>query len=295
YPIYSSFGGSVSAWIARQWISTIGFEFILIPAIIASAAVLDMMLANIYERKREIHIFISVGMAPSHVTLAFLTEALTYVLPAVFLGYVAGVLATNLMLTAGAFPEGLYPNYTSMSILMVVLLIIAIVLVAAYYPSTLAGKIAIPSRVRKWIEAEKGPTGDEWRLSYPLVLTTAREVIAFFNFVKGYLESLAIRESAYYAEKVEITERESKEGHELHMMASCRFAPYDLGIKSDVILRAFKKGDSPVYNFDLVIKRLEGYRQAWRTSAITVAGDIRRQAIVWRSLSPEEREKYARV
>ncbi|MEM1690513.1 MAG: FtsX-like permease family protein [Thermosphaera sp.] len=295
YPIYSSIGGSVSAWIARQWISTIGFEFILIPAIIASAAVLDMMLANIYERKREIHVFISVGMAPSHVTLAFLTEALTYVVPAVFLGYVAGVLATNLMLTVGAFPEGLYPNYTSMAILMIALLIIAIVLVAAYYPSSLAGKIAIPSRVRKWIEAEKGPAGDEWRLSYPLVLTTAREVIAFFNFVKGYVESLAVRESAYYAEKVEISERESKEGHELYMVASCRFAPYDLGIKSDVILRAFKKGDSPVYNFDLVIKRLEGYRQAWRTSAITVAGDIRRQAIVWRSLSPEEREKYARV
>lgn len=295
YPIYSSLEGSVSAWIARQWISAIGFEFILIPAFIASAAVLDMMLANIYERKREIHVFVSVGMAPSHVTLAFLTEALTYVVPAVFLGYVAGVVATNLMLTAGVFPEGLYPNFTSMSILMIVLLIIAIVLVAAYYPSSLAGRIAIPSRVRRWIEAERGPAGDEWRMSYPLVLTSAREVMAFFNFVKGYVESLAVREAAYYAEKVEVLEKESKEGHELHLVASCRFAPFDLGIKSDVILRAFKKGDSPVYNFDLLIKRLEGYRQAWRTSAIAVAGDMRRQAIVWRSLSPEEREKYTKA
>lgn len=295
YPIYSSIRGSVSAWIARQWISTIGFEFIFIPAFIASAAVLDMMLANIYERKREIHVFISVGMAPSHVTLAFLTEALTYVVPAVFLGYVAGVFATNLMLTAGVFPEGLYPNFTSMSILVIVLLIIAIVLVAAYYPSSLAGRIAIPSRVRKWIEAEKGPAGDEWRLSYPLVLTSAKEVRGFFNFVKGYVESLAVREAAYYAEKVEILEKESKEGHEIHLVAGCRFAPFDLGIKSDVVLRAFKKGDSPVYNFDLVIKRLEGYRQAWRTSAVSVAGDMRRQAIVWRSLSPTEREKYTGV
>jgi ABC-type antimicrobial peptide transport system permease subunit len=295
YPIFSYFKGSVGAWLARQWFSAIGFEFILVPALIAAATVLDMMLANVYERRREIHVFVSVGMAPSHVTAAFLVEALTYVIPAVFFGYIAGIIATNAMLIAGVFPEGLYPNFTSLAILFIVLLNIVLVVAAAYYPSALAGRLAVPSRVRRWLEAEKGPTGDEWKLSYPLVLTSAREVRGFFNFLKGYMEASALREAAFYAEKTEIREQEVGGDHVIQLVAHCRFAPYDLGIRSDVIITAVKKKDSPVYSFELVIKRLEGYRQSWRTSSVVVAGELRRQLIVWRGLSPEEREKYMKV
>jgi hypothetical protein len=149
--------------------------------------------------------------------------------------------------------------------------------------------------VRRWLEAEKGPKGDEWRLSYPLVLTSAREVRGFFNFLKGYMEASALREAAFYAEKTEIREQEVGGDHVIQLVAHCRFAPYDLGIRSDVIITAVKKKDSPVYSFELVIKRLEGYRQSWRTSSVVVAGELRRQLIVWRGLSPEEREKYMKV
>jgi len=44
-----------------------------------------------------------------------------------------------------------------------------------------------------------------------------------------------------------------------------------------------------------LIKRLEGYRQSWRTSSVVVASELRRQLIVWRGLSPEEREKYMKM
>jgi len=246
YPIYSYIKGSIGAWLARQWFSALGFEFILVPAIIAAATVLDMMLANVYERRREIHVFVSVGMAPSHVTAAFLMEALTYVVPAVFFGYVAGIIATNAMLIAGAFPEGLYPNFTSLAIIFIVAIDVALVVMAAYYPSMLAGRLAVPSRVRRWLEAEKGPTGDQWKLSYPLVLTSAREVRGFFQFLKSYMEASALREAAFYAEKTEIREQEVGGDHIIQLVAQCRFAPYDLGIRSDIVLTATKKKDSPV-------------------------------------------------
>ncbi|MDW8003554.1 MAG: FtsX-like permease family protein [Thermofilaceae archaeon] len=292
YPIFSSAGGKVNAWLARQWFSAIGFEFILVPALLAAAAVLDMMLANVYERRREIHVFVSVGMAPSHVTAAFLMEALTYVVPAVFFGYVIGIVATNAMLIAGVFPEGLYPNFTSLAILAIIALNIVLVVAAAYYPSSLAGKLAVPSRVRRWLEAEKGPAGDEWKLSYPLVLSSRNEVLGFFNFLKTYIEALEVRESTFFSEKTEVVEQEVGGDHILQLIAHCRFAPYDLGIKSDVVLTAVRRKDSPVYSFELLVKRLEGYRQAWRTSSVTVVGELRRQVIAWRGLSPEERMKY---
>jgi len=109
------------------------------------------------------------------------------------------------------------------------------------------------------------------------------------------MEASELRESAFYAEKTEIQEQEVGGDHVIQLIAHCRFAPYDLGIKSNVIITATKKKDSPVYTFELLIKRLEGYRQSWRTSSVIVAGELRRQLIVWRGLSPEEREKYMRI
>ena len=292
YPIYLYWGGELRAWVMRQWVSAIGFEFIVIPAILAAASILDLMLAAVYERRRELYVFTAVGMAPSHVTTVFLTEALTYVVPAVFFGYVAGIIATNIMLAVGAFPSGLYPNFTSLAILVVVGLCTLLVVIAAYYPSTLASRLAIPSHVRRWLSAEKGPVGDEWKITYPLILASAREVYGFMNFLSEYMKALELRESAFFAEKIEISEEEVGGDHIIRMCAHCRFAPYDMGIKSDVEITAMRKRDASNYVFDALIRRVEGYRQAWRTTALTVAGELRKEIIAWRALSPEERKKY---
>ncbi|MEM1508373.1 MAG: FtsX-like permease family protein [Thermofilaceae archaeon] len=292
YPIYLHWGGELRAWVMRQWVSAIGFEFIIIPAILAAASILDLMLASVYERRRELYVFTAVGMAPSHVTTVFLTEALTYVVPAVFFGYVTGILATNAMLAVGAFPSGLYPNFTSLAILVVVGLCTLLVVVAAYYPSTLASRLAIPSHVRRWLSAEKGPAGDEWRITYPLILSSAGEVYGFMNFLSEYMRALELRESAFFAEKIEISEEEKGGDHVIRLHAHCRFAPYDLGIRSDILITAIRKKDASNYVFDALIKRVEGYWQAWRGTALTVAGDLRKEIIAWRALSPEERKKY---
>ena len=45
------------------------------------------MIGSVYERKREIGIYTSVGLAPSHVSFLFIAEAMAFAVLSVVLGY----------------------------------------------------------------------------------------------------------------------------------------------------------------------------------------------------------------
>jgi len=297
-PIYSYQEGKnySEALLSRQWVSVEGIQFLLIPAIIAAATIFDIMLASVHERRKEIGIFTAVGMAPAHITVAFVTEALTYIIPSIFFGYTFGILSTYTLSYLGLFPKELYPNFSSLSILFVIALDVLMILVSAIYPSNLAGKIAIPSLAKKWTEIDKGPESDTWTIPFPLVLSSKEEVYGFMNFVNEYISATTKRESRFAAEKLNISESGSSDKtHSIVLLAECRFAPYDLGIKSNIIIEAKKQEGTTQYTFSITIKRLEGYKQAWKTSAILVMDELRKQLITWRSLSVEERYKYMNV
>ncbi|MGC9202503.1 MAG: FtsX-like permease family protein [Thermoproteota archaeon] len=281
------------AVLSRQWVSVEGIQFLLIPTIIASATILDIMLAAVHERRKEISIFNAVGMAPDHITVSFLTEALTYAIPSIFIGYVGGIVSTYVLIYLGMFPKELYPNFSSMSILFVLSLTLVMILISALYPSRLAGRLAIPSLAMKWTQIEKGPKGSAWSVSIPLVLNTKNEVLGFMEFLEEYVASVKERESVFYAEEVNISESKIDKIEVVSFNSVCRFAPYDLGIKSDLIIEARTLEDDPSkYQVSLTLSRKEGYVQAWRTSATVVVDELRKQLIVWRSLSPQERNNY---
>jgi len=63
---------------------------LLIPLIIAGLIIFNTMLSSIAERKKEIYIYTSLGLAPLHVGFLFLAEALTYGLMGSIFGYVVG-------------------------------------------------------------------------------------------------------------------------------------------------------------------------------------------------------------
>ncbi|MEM0171620.1 MAG: FtsX-like permease family protein [Thermoproteota archaeon] len=281
------------AVLSRQWVSVEGMQFLLIPTIIASATILDIMLAAVHERRREISIFNAVGMAPDHITASFFTEALTYAIPSIFLGYIGGIVSTYLLIHLGLFPKELYPNFSSVSILFVLSLVLLVILISALYPSRLAGRLAIPSLAMKWTQIEKGPKGSAWSVSIPLILNTKNEVFGFMEFLEEYMASVKERESVFYAEEINISESKNEKTEVISFNSLCRFAPYDLGIKSDLIIEAKTLEDDPTkYQVSLALNRREGYVQAWRTSATIVVDELRKQLIVWRSLSPQERNNY---
>jgi hypothetical protein len=295
YPIYTNIGKKnySEAMLSRQWISIEGIGYLIIPMVISSATIFDVMLASVYERKREIAIYNAVGMSPTHVIVSFIVEALTYSIPAIFLGYLSGIVATDLLIKLKMYPQNLYPNFSSFSVLLVVALSIVVVLLSVAYPASLAGRLVIPSLAVRWTKLEKGPTTDSWKIDLPLVLSSKDEAKGFILFMKEFFQSSIGRYGSFYIEDVNLSEKQVEDTYTITLVASSRFAPYDMGIKSDIIIEVVKQRLSSQYLSSITLRRISGYSQSWKTTAVLVMNELRKQIIVWRGLSPEDRIKYS--
>ena len=62
----------------------------MIPLLIAGFIIFNTMLSSLAERKREIYIYTSLGLAPLHIGVLFLSEAITYGLLGSIFGYITG-------------------------------------------------------------------------------------------------------------------------------------------------------------------------------------------------------------
>jgi len=294
YRIYVAEKGEVGYYLLqKQWLGMLGYQYLLVPMTIVAFTILNLMIGLVYERTREIAIYNAIGMSPLHISLSFIVETISYALPAIFSGYLAGIILTAILIILGIYPQSLYPNFSSYAALIALLIGFAVTSLSAIYPSLLAAKLAVPSRVRRWQKIVTKPKGDVWELIIPIVINTKEEVLGIFQFIREYLSFSMERESLFAAEKVSIEEIEKEGGGStLILAAECRMAPYDLGIKSDIIISAERLNENSPFLFKLIIRRTAGYAVTWRTSCPYVADEVRKQILIWRTIPPEERRRY---
>ena len=69
-------------------------------------------------------------------------------------------------------------------------------------------------------------------------------------------------------------------------------APFDLGVSQHVLFRAIPTGDHNVYGIELTIHRLSGEDASWRRVNQRFMNAIRKQFLIWRTVSPEAKEAY---
>ena len=279
----------------RQWLGLLGYQYLLIPMFIVAFTILNLMLGSVYERTREIAIYNAIGMSPFHISMSFIVEAISYALPAIFSGYLAGIVITAILIILRVYPQELYPNFSSYAALIALLVSFTVTALSSFYPSLLAAKLAVPSRVRRWQKSITKPKGDLWELTIPIVVNTKEETLGIFQFIKEYLSFSMERESLFAAEKISMEEIKKDGGEVLRLITDCRLAPYDLGIKSDIIIEGEKINKDAPFLFKLVIRRTAGYATTWRTSCPYVADEIRKQILIWRTIPPEERRRYIEV
>ena len=134
---------------ASSLTSVSGAGQVAIPLAIAGLIIFNTMMGSIAERKREIHVYTSLGLAPLHVGALFLAEALTYGLIGTVFGYVIGQGIGTALLKFG-WLGGITLNYSGTSAILTMGLILLIVLLSALVPARLASKLAAPSIERSW-------------------------------------------------------------------------------------------------------------------------------------------------
>ncbi len=272
-----------------------GLPNIVIPLVIAVLIVLNTMIASVYERRREIAVYTSVGMAPTHVSYLFIAEAVAFAVISVVLGYLLAQIAAD-FLSGTPLWSGMTANYSSMSGVAAMILVIAVTLASVIYPSRVAADIAIPDVNRSWTMPESD--GHELVVSLPFLLKRPeRDCVGGFllNYYQAHQDvtqglfcsddigcSLACPTTAPGTEPAEAC---------LTLSARIWLAPFDFGVKQRTALIFCPSASAPGFlEIQVRLTREAGEAGVWRRINKGFLNDLRKQLLIWRSLTaPEQR------
>ena len=292
---------------ASDSLSYSGVPNILIPILISVFIVLNTMIGSVYERKREIAIYTSVGLAPSHVSFLFIAEALAFAVLSVVLGYLVAQGAAGLF-AGTALWSGITVNYSSLAGVAAMVLIFLVVLVSVIYPSRVAARIAIPDVNRAWTLPQA--RGNTLELSLP-ILMQYKETQGIGGFMLSFFEAHRdVSHGLFSTDRIEtsfacplLPEWAIKD---LMARPDCRFqqgcvqfqstvwlAPFDFGIMQRVELEFLPSEEEPGYlEIRVRLTRLAGEANAWHRINKAFLNQMRKQVLVWRSLTDEAKHYF---
>ena len=291
---------------ASDALSYSGVPNILIPLLISVLIVLNTMIGSVYERKREIAVYTSVGLAPHHVSFLFIAEALAFAVLSVVLGYL--VAQTSAELFAGtSLWQGITVNYSSLAGVAAMVLVILVVLVSAIYPSRVAASIAIPDVTRTWTLPES--EGSEMKLTLPFLMKYTEQLGVGGYLREYYFAHKDVSHGLFTSDDISLEfycplDQLSGLGGPNHCEKDCILvktrvwlAPFDFGVKQLVhLLFCPSKEDPDNYvEIQVSLQREAGEANSWRRINKAFINDLRKQLLIWRSLDNEAQAHYAKL
>jgi hypothetical protein len=286
--MFAGYDDGVRLVAASNLSSVSGAGQVAIPLAIAGLIIFNTMLGSIAERKREIHVYTSLGLAPMHVGALFVAEALTYGLIGTVFGYVIGQGVGTLLLKLG-WLGNVTLNYSGTSAILTMGLILLIVLLSALVPARVASKIAAPSIDRSWSVPQ--PVGDEIRAHLPFTInrTAADGALAYLaDFFEAHQEGSIGKFSAGAVEVIPPTDADPSRG----LKTLIWLTPFDLGVRQNLRL-VIHPGEFPdIFEVEVILTRLSGDDGSWYRMNRTFLTELRKQFLQWRSLTPQRMLKY---
>ncbi|MDE2127703.1 MAG: M28 family peptidase [Armatimonadetes bacterium] len=281
--------GVIERYSSLETTSSRGLELVFFPICIAALIVLNTMLNSVFERIKEIHIFSSIGLAPSHIGMLFIAEALVYAVLGSVAGYLLGQLTSKLLVWTGWLPD-LYLNFSSMSAVMTTVVVVAVVLLSTLYPARRAADVATPAIERTWRVPE--PQGDDWVIPMPFAVTGAQAagLNSFLSEWFSAYEEYSIGD--FVTQGVEEEEFDSEHGNAWRIKCMTWLAPFDLGVSQRVAIETAPSDTADVYAIRLLIHRESGDISNWKRVNRRFLNTLRKQFLIWRTLKHAERDKY---
>ena len=282
YPVYYSTGkGGVKVLTAAALIPKAP-RSVVIPLLLAGLIIFNTMLNSIAERKKEIHVYTSLGLAPAHVAGIFIAEAATYGLMGSTFGYIIGQGMATVFSKLG-WMGNITLNYSGTQVMWTMTLVLLVVILAALVPAMMAARLASPSKETGWHLPE--PDGDTIRDMLPFTVTmgAAPGVQAFlYEYLDAHREG-----SIGYFSSDNIKYLPAEEGrHAGGVEATVWLAPYDLGVRQDVKITLAPSEDD-VCDLGLELTRKSGQPKDWRKLNKVFVASLRNQMLGWRNISVE--------
>lgn len=287
--LYAGMGDRIYRYSSIASTSITGVGDLAIPILIAALIVLNTMLGSVFERIKEIHIFSSIGLAPSHVGVLFMAEAFVYAVIGAISGYLLGQITVKFIAYFNIM-EGLALNFSSLSAVFSTLLVIVVVLASTLYPSRKAADVATPAIDRTWKVPE--PKGDEWAIPLPFSVT-GDQAIALNRFLREWFtayEEYSIGD--FVTQNVQYHEGQNELGRTYSIELMAWLAPFDLGVSQHVELRTMPTTMEDVFEIMLFVRRESGDVSNWKRVNRRFLNTLRKQFLIWRTLGSEDRERY---
>ncbi len=288
--IFAGDSHGVSLVTASNLQSISGAGQVAVPLAIAGLIIFNTMMGSIAERKREIHVYTSLGLAPIHVGALFVAEALTYGLIGAVFGYIVGQGAGTLLSHLGLLGS-VTLNYSGTSAMLTMSLILLIVFLSALVPARLASKIAAPSIDRNW--KVPAPAGDEIIAHLPFTISKSAADGALAYLADFFDANREGSIGKFSAANVDPFTFENETG-QLHrgLKTTVWLTPFDLGVRQHLML-LIHPGEFPdIYEVQVVLHRLSGDDGSWYRLNRTFLTLLRQQFLQWRSLSPQRMQLY---
>ncbi|MGQ9795076.1 FtsX-like permease family protein [Desulfosoma sp.] len=274
-----------------------GVANLLVPMLIVVFICLNTMIGHVHERKSEIGVYTSVGLAPNHVGFLFIVEALSLAVLSTVIGYIVAQLTAHFLGTTHLFAELTF-NYSSLASVACMVLVFSVVLLASLYPARLAAALAMPDVTRTWTVPKA--QGDLLELRLPFLLKPEEEagIMAFLSRFIGDHQDVA--QGPFIVDDVNLTlQSPSADGRQLPepgclwLYANVWLAPFDFGVKQRLHLHCCPSADDPGYmEVALQMIRLSGERTTWQRANRNFIKVMRKQMLLWRLLDADTKAQY---
>lgn len=303
-PLFAGDASGTFVYSAADSIDYSGVPNIVIPVFIAVLIVLNTMISSVYERKREIGVYTSVGMAPTHVSYLFIAEAVAFAVISAVLGYLLAQGAAAL-LSGTPIWSGMTANYSSLAGVSAMLLVIGVTLLSVVYPAKVAADIAIPDVNRSWTMPEG--RGNEIAITLPFLLKQPEQGCVGGFLLDYYQAHQDVTHGLFCTDDIACTfacpmlpvkgtataVADEKADECLNLRADVWLAPFDFGVKQTTELIFCPSEEQPGFlEIRIQIVRQTGEAGIWKRLNKNFLNDLRKQLLVWRSLGDEERGGY---
>ena len=284
FPIYyGSPGGGVRAVVSTPMFPAAP-KRLLIPLLIGGLIIFNTMLSSIAERRRDVYVYASMGLAPMHVAALFLAEAATYGLMGSVFGYIAGQGVATALSGLG-WLGGLTLNYSGTHAAAVMLMVLAVVTLSSVVPAYLAGRLASPSSERTW--KVPAPDGDTIRDTLPFTVTerTAGGVIMFlFEYLDAHREGGI---GHFSVDDLRAFRAPADAAPATGIRGTVWLAPYDLGVRQDVLLIIQPTDAEGILGIRIEMTRQSGSMRSFKGLNRPFIRELRKQLLGWRKLKPQ--------
>ncbi len=283
-PVLASSGEGVRRWFYTDEITGGGYLDLLVPLLLGGLIIFTSLLGSIVDRQKEIFTYSALGLSPREVGMLFFAESAVIAVVGGMGGYLIGQLAAKVLnLLSG---QGLVTvpdlNFSSLSSLVTIGIVMAMVMLSTIYPALLAGRSANPGVNRSWKMPK--PEGGKLTFTFPFTVPAASfgGIVAFIN---EHFRNHGDAALDVFAAK-EVSLHRSADGR-MGIRAEIALAPFDLGVYQRFAMFT-RASDIPGIDEVVVeIELLNGAPGTWLRGNRAFVADLREQFLIWRALPAE--------